>query len=122
MPDDQTPMPKSKEAPAPVTQVSKTWLNAINPGMSIWAQPNAALLAQMGDMVATMHLFSQSRLKANIDACESLVSCGDPAELVRQQRDYMETATAQYSRHARDMSERTGAMIAAAAKRPAPKS
>ncbi len=122
MPNDQTPMRKSTGTRTRVTQESKSWFDAINPGMDIWAQSGAALLARMGDMTQAMHLFSQSRLKANIDACKSLSSCRDPAELVGHQREYMEIATAQYSRHAQNMSERTGAMIAAATKHPAPDS
>ncbi len=118
MPNDQTPMHKSTEASTRATQQSeetKSWFGAaVNPAMNIWAQSNAALLKHVGEVADTMHQFSQSRLQANIDACKSLSSCKDPAELVGQQREYMETATTQYSKHAQNMSERTVAMIKAA--------
>ncbi|WP_171054678.1 phasin family protein [Roseovarius arcticus] len=120
MPNDQTPMRKSPEAPTRATQETKNWFDAINPAVNIWAQSNAALLTQMSETAKTVHQFTQARLQANIEACRSLSSCHDPAELAGHQREFMENATAQYSEHAQNISERTVAMITAAAKRPAP--
>jgi len=120
MPNDQTPMRTSPEAPTRATQETRNWFDTIRPAANIWAQSNAALLTQLNETAKTMHLFSQSRLQANIDACRSLSSCRDPAELAGHQREFIENATAQYSEHAQNMSEQTVAIITAAAKHPAP--
>ncbi len=114
MPTDQTPMRKSTDTATQVTPETKSWFGAINPGVNIRAHSNAALLTQVSELAKTVHQFSQSRLQANTDACKSLSSCRDPAELVGQQREFMENATAQYSKHTHNMSERTAAMITAA--------
>lgn len=120
MPNDQTPVRKSPEAPTRATQETKNWFDGINPAVNIWAQANAALLTQMGETAKRMHRFTQSRLQANIDACHLVASCQDAAELAEHQRKFIESAAAQYSEHAQDMSERTVAMISDATKHPAP--
>lgn len=125
MPDDQTTMRKSTEMPTRATAApkeTKIWFDAVVPGMRIWAQSSAPLLAHVGELHEAMHLFSQSRLQANIDACNALSSCRNLAELAGHQRAYMENATGQYSRHAQNMVERTIAMMAAATKHEATES
>lgn len=120
MPNDQTPVRKSSEESARAAQATRNWFDVINPAVKVWANSNATVLTQMSETAKKMHRFTQSRLQANIDACHMMASCRDATELAEHQREFMESAAAQYSEHAQDMSERTIAMITVATKQPAP--
>jgi hypothetical protein len=93
MPETKSIMPETKSG----NEAEKT-------GMDQWVHSQYALLGWTINVAKTMQALTNARQRANFDAWASLMSCKDPADLVRLQREYLENATAQYGDYAQDIS------------------
>ena len=117
MKDDVTPSDKPKrttngQGPIPGFGF---WLNG-NRAFESWTQSCTNMMERAAtELPQELMTFWQSRFQADMDEWRELASCRNPGEFFEYQRQFAETATAQYCDEAKKLTSRIVGIINSAA-------
>lgn len=100
MPENQKWTGKTKQ---PSDKMRDGGNGAISAGMEGAAETQDGEPVAANDAVGITQSLIQSRLNANLDAWQSLMSCRELRDLVRLQNEYVENATGRYRDYTQEM-------------------
>lgn len=117
MRDDTTAPEKSKrtkEANGSIRDFS-FWMDGGIHALESWAQSSSSMMKDSVELAQEMLAFSQTWLRADIDAWKALAACRNPGDLFECQKDLTENATAQYLDEASKLTSRMISIMSGAA-------
>ena len=117
MADDPTAPEKSKRAKAGngVVPDFSSWMGGGIRALESWTQSNSSMMKNSFELMQEMLTFSQTRLRADIDAWKALTACRNPGALFECQKEFTEKATAQYLDEANKLTSRVISIMSGAA-------
>jgi len=112
-----TPAAKGKRARAvgAITPDLGSWLSSYNQALESWTQSGNGLVQKAAELSQEIMDFSQSRLRADLDAWEAITACRNPADFFECQRQFAQKATRDYFDEASKLVSRSLALMSEAA-------